>query len=187
MGFALAAACARRGAEVTLISGPVNLPTPYGVNRIAVETAVQMGDAVHRAREGAEAVFMAAAVSDFVPHAAPRKIKKTDAGLKLELARGTDILAEMGRDRRERILVGFAAETENLVANARVKLERKSADWIVANDVSDGGVGIEADDNAVIILDREGGVHEVPRAAKGEVAEAILDRIFGSAEGGGTQ
>jgi phosphopantothenoylcysteine decarboxylase/phosphopantothenate--cysteine ligase len=180
MGFAIANACARRGAEVTLIAGPVWLPTPYGVRRVDVESAEQMRQAVNEAREGAEAVFMAAAVSDYVPQPAASKIKKSGAALTLELPQGADILAELGRERRERILVGFAAETDKLLEFAAQKLERKNSDYIIANDISARDVGMEADENAVTILDRDGGVHDVPRASKAEVAEAILDRIFGS-------
>jgi phosphopantothenoylcysteine decarboxylase/phosphopantothenate--cysteine ligase len=180
MGFAIANACAWRGAEVTLIAGPVGQPTPYGVRRIDVETAEQMHQAVNEARDGAEALFMAAAVSDYVPRPQSSKIKKSGDALTLELPQGPDILAALGRDRRERILVGFAAETEKLLESAAEKLERKNADYIVANDISAPDVGMDADENAVTILKRGGGAHEVPRASKAEVAEAILDRIFGS-------
>jgi phosphopantothenoylcysteine decarboxylase/phosphopantothenate--cysteine ligase len=180
MGFALASAAARRGARVVLISGPVDLPTPYGVERVDVETSREMREAVLRAREGAEAVFMAAAVSDYVPRYAPSKIKKTKGALKLDLEIGPDILAELGRQRRERVLVGFAAETESLLANAREKLERKGADFIVANDVKNREIGMEADDNAVTILARDVDPVEIPKASKVEVAEAILDHTLGA-------
>jgi phosphopantothenoylcysteine decarboxylase/phosphopantothenate--cysteine ligase len=181
MGFAIANACARRGADVTLIAGPVGQPTPFGVRRVDVETAEQMHQAVNEARDGAEAVFMAAAVSDYVPRPRSSKIKKGGGTLTLELPQGADILAELGGDRRERILVGFAAETEKLLEFATEKLQRKNADYIVANDISAPDVGMDADENAVTILERGGDVHEVPRASKAVVAEAILDRIFGSA------
>jgi len=178
MGFALAAALARRGAEVELISGPVDLATPHGVTRADVSTAAEMRAAVHQRRVGADAVFMAAAVSDFVTEPAVSKIKKGGGGLALELERGPDILAEMGSRREEKMLVGFAAETDDLLQNARAKLERKKADFIVANDVSGHDVGIEADDNAVTILGRDGQVWPVARASKQEVAEAILNLLF---------
>lgn len=183
MGYALAAAAARRGAEVVLVSGVVNRPLPYGVERVAVESLAQMRRAVLDARADAEAVFMAAAVSDYVPEFSESKIKKAGRSLTLRLEQGPDILAELGRERRERILVGFAAETESLLENARHKLESKNLDFIVANDVSGKDVGIEADDNAVTVLGRDGDAWEVPRRPKVEVAEAILDRIFGDAEG----
>lgn len=181
MGYALASAAARRGAQVVLISGPVNLPLPYGVERVEVETSAQMNDAVNEARVGSEAVFMAAAVSDYLPRYAASKIKKTGAGLSLALDEGPDILAGLGRDRSERILVGFAAETDDLVANARSKLERKGVDYIVANDVSRADIGMDSDDNAVTILGRDGQSWEVPKASKVEIAEAILDRVLGAA------
>jgi phosphopantothenoylcysteine decarboxylase/phosphopantothenate--cysteine ligase len=181
MGYALAAAAARRGARVTLISGPVDLAPPYGVERVEVETAAEMREAVLRAREGAAAVFMAAAVADYVPRAAASKIKRDGGSRTITLDEGPDILAELGRDRRETVLVGFAAETEDLLAGARDKLERKRADFIVANDVSRPDIGIDADDNQVTILGRDGERWEVPKASKAEVAEAILDHVLGEA------
>jgi len=180
MGYAIATAAARRGAQVVLVSGPVNLPLPFGVERVDVETSAQMGDAVDAARKGAEAVFMAAAVSDYIPRYATSKIKKTGARMSLDLDEGPDILVGLGRERVERVLVGFAAETDDLMANARKKLERKNVDFIVANDLSRDGIGMDADDNAVTILGRDGQSWDVPKASKVEIAEAILDRVFGS-------
>jgi phosphopantothenoylcysteine decarboxylase/phosphopantothenate--cysteine ligase len=187
MGYALASAAARRGAQVVLISGPVDLPLPYGVERVEVETSAQMNQAVNEARVGSEAVFMAAAVSDYIPRYSPSKIKKTGAGLSLELDDGPDILAGLGHDRSERILVGFAAETDDLVANARSKFERKGVDYIVANDVSRTDIGMDSDDNAVTILGRDGQSWEVPKASKVEIAEAILDRVLGAVPVGETK
>jgi len=187
MGYSIAAAAARRGAQVILVSGPVTLPLPYGVERVDVETSAQMGDAVNEARKGAEAVFMVAAVSDYIPRFAASKIKRSGVGMSLDLDDGPDILAGLGRDRVERILVGFAAETDDLMANARAKLERKGVDYIVANDVSRPDIGMDADDNAVTILGRDGQSWEVPKASKVEVAEAILDRVLGSVPARGTQ
>jgi phosphopantothenoylcysteine decarboxylase/phosphopantothenate--cysteine ligase len=185
MGYALAAAAARRGAQVVLVSGPVDLPLPFGVERVVVETSAQMNEAMSEARNGAEAVFMAAAVSDYIPRYATSKIKKSGAGLTLQLEDGPDILAGMGGDRRERILVGFAAETDDLLTNARAKLERKGVDYIVANDVSRADIGMDADDNAVIILGRDGQKWDVPKASKMEIAEAILDRVLVAVPVGG--
>jgi phosphopantothenoylcysteine decarboxylase/phosphopantothenate--cysteine ligase len=179
MGYALAGACARRGARVTLISGPVDLAPPHGVRRISVLTSRQMREAVLGAREGAEAVFMAAAVADYVPHEASSKIKRGGSALTLSLDEGPDILMELGRERRERLLVGFAAETESLLASAQSKLERKNLDFIVANDVSKSDVGFDADDNEVTVIARDGSSYRIPKAAKAAVAEGILDRIFG--------
>ncbi len=184
MGYALAAAAARRGARVVLISGPVDLPPPFGVERVPVETSAEMRQAVLEARRGAEVVLMAAAVSDYIPRFSSSKIKKTGRGLTLQLEQGPDILAGLGSDRQESILVGFAAETEDLLANARAKLERKRVDFIVANDVSRGDIGMQADDNAVTILSRNGEVWEVPKASKAEIAELILDRVLGGVPAG---
>ncbi len=184
MGYALAAACVRRGAEVVLVSGPVCLAPPHGVTLIPVRTSAEMREALVRSRGGADAVFMAAAVADYVPRAAAAKIKRSGSALTLTLDEGPDILAELGSRREERLLVGFAAETDSLVDHARAKLERKNLDFIVANDVSQPGIGLDADDNAVTILGRDGRAWEVARASKAEVAEAIVDRVFGAAEGG---
>jgi phosphopantothenoylcysteine decarboxylase/phosphopantothenate--cysteine ligase len=182
MGYALAAACARRAARVVLISGPVELGPPYGVERVLVETSAQMREAVLGAAPGASAVFMTAAVSDYVAQPAPVKIKRDGSPLTLTLEEGPDILAELGRGKRAGLLVGFAAETDDLLANARRKLEAKHLDFIVANDVSRPGLGIGADDNAVTILGRAGERWEHGPASKTEIAEAILDRIFGGGE-----
>jgi phosphopantothenoylcysteine decarboxylase/phosphopantothenate--cysteine ligase len=180
MGYALAAAAARRGARVTLISGPVRLAPPFGVECLSVETSAEMREAVLQARRGAAAVFMAAAVSDYVPAAAPSKIKRSGSPLTLTLDEGPDILSELGRDRQEELLVGFAAETDDLEANARAKLERKNLDFVVANDVSRLDSGLDSDRNEVTILGRGGERWEIPQACKAEVADAILDRVLGS-------
>jgi len=179
MGYALAGACARRGAKVTLVSGPVDLPQPFGVERVLVSTSAEMREAILRAREGAEAVFMAAAVADYVPQAAGSKIKRTGGPLTLTLEEGPDILSELGAKRKERLLIGFAAETEALLESARAKLQRKNLDFIVANDVSRPEIGLDADENEVTLIARDGETREIPRASKVEIAEAILDHVFG--------
>jgi len=183
MGYAIAEAAARRGARVLLVSGPVRLAPPFGVEVVRVETAREMLEAVRRVGEDAEIVFMAAAVADYAPVAAPSKIKKSGGSLTLTLEEGPDILAELGRSKRDRLLVGFAAETEELLANAQGKLERKNVDFIVANDVSRADIGFDADHNAVTILGRDGSRSELPRASKTEIAEAILDRVLGATGG----
>jgi phosphopantothenoylcysteine decarboxylase/phosphopantothenate--cysteine ligase len=179
MGYALAAAAAGRGARVLLVSGPVALAAPHGVEVVRVETARAMREAVLAAE--ADAVFMAAAVADYVPEPAPVKLKKAEGALTLTLPRGPDILAELG-DRKGSgtgpLLVGFAAETEDLLARAAEKLAAKNLDFVVANDVSRPDRGFESDLNEVTILDRRGGRHPIPLATKREVAEAILDRVF---------
>ncbi len=179
MGYALAEAAARRGAEVCLIAGPVERPVPFGVQHIGVETADQMRREVLRERRGAEAVFMAAAVADYRTEPAVAKIKRGATNLALELEPAPDLLQEMGRDREERLLIGFAAETEALVENARAKLMRKNLDFIVANDVSRSDIGFESDDNEVVILGRSGEQWDVDRASKLQVADSILDRVLG--------
>jgi phosphopantothenoylcysteine decarboxylase/phosphopantothenate--cysteine ligase len=179
MGYALASALARRGARVVLVSGPVDLPVPYGVERIPVETSQEMRSAVLASAAGAHAVFMVAAVSDFLPRESARKIKKEGGPLTLTLDEGPDILAELGSRKDGTVLVGFAAETGDALEGATKKLAAKNLDWIVANDVSLPGLGIGADRNQVTILDRAGSRLDVPAASKAEIAESILDRVFG--------
>ncbi len=180
MGYALARAAAARGAEVVIVSGPVDLPPPHGAKIVRVESASEMRTAMLAERKGAEAVFMAAAVADYAPDVeASSKIKKRGSTLSLELSETVDILAEMGGSREEKILVGFAAETESLIENARGKLEKKNLDFIVANDLSRPGVGMESERNEVTVISRQGGTTHVPESSKAEVAEAILDAVFG--------
>jgi len=178
MGYALAEAARRRGAEVVLVSGPVDLAAPAGVRVVPVTTAREMHAAVMRERTSCHAIFMVAAVSDYAPREAPRKLKKAGGPLTLVLDEGPDILAELGAGKGPEILVGFAAETEDVLENAAAKLAGKGADFIVANDVSAPGLGIGSDRNAVTILGRDGGAHAVPEGTKREVAEAILDRTL---------
>jgi phosphopantothenoylcysteine decarboxylase/phosphopantothenate--cysteine ligase len=180
MGYAIAAAAVRRGAEVAIVSGPVDLPLPYGARSVPVTTSREMRDAVMTERNGAAAIFMVAAVSDYTPHASPAKLKKTGGPMTLVLEEGPDILAELGRSKGPEILVGFAAETDDLLANAAQKLAAKNADFIVANDISAPGLGIGSDRNAVTILSKDGSSRTVPEASKAEIADAILDRIFGA-------
>jgi phosphopantothenoylcysteine decarboxylase/phosphopantothenate--cysteine ligase len=176
MGYALAAAAWRRGADVVLISGPTELTPPHGVRRIAVTTAAEMRDAVVAEFEAATMLLMAAAVADYRPAApAAQKLKKQPGRVQLELERTVDILGELGGGAGERLLVGFAAETENVVANAERKLRGKQLDLVVANDVSRSDAGFEVDTNAVVLIDKRGRT-QVPLAGKDEVAERILDR-----------
>jgi phosphopantothenoylcysteine decarboxylase/phosphopantothenate--cysteine ligase len=178
MGFALARAARRRGAEVTLISGPTALPVPPQMRSIAVRSAAQMREAVFNHLESASILIMAAAVSDYRPkQKAPEKIKKSKLETVLELELNPDILAEAGKKKNSRILVGFAAETENLLQSTREKLEKKNLDLIVANDVTLPGAGFKADTNIVKIMDRSGKVEELPLMTKEDLADRILDRI----------
>ncbi len=181
MGFALAEAAALRGAEVVLVAGPVALATPHGVTRIDVETALEMRDAVLGALPRASIAILSAAVADYAPERAEgAKIKreKRDA-LTLTLVKNPDILAEVVKQRGKATVVGFAAETENLLANARAKLARKGCDLIVANDVSRADIGFDVDRNEVVIVGPgPDDVREVPIARKSEVAACILDRVL---------
>jgi len=178
MGFAMAHAALRRGAEVILISGPTALPPPPKVKFIGVRSTAQMREAVLTNLKNASILLMAAAVSDYRPRqAAAGKIKKSQAEMVLALERNPDILAEAGRQKDHRILVGFAAETGNLLRNARSKLKEKNLDLIVANDVTLPGAGFEVDTNIVKFLDRSRKVEELPLMTKEELADRILDRV----------
>ena len=180
MGFAIASAAWRHGADVTLVHGPVSgsLHAPRGLARVAVETAREMRRAVLDAAPKAAVVIMAAAVADYRPrHAAPRKIKKGKESLAIDLARTDDILSELGRAKGSRLLVGFAAETDRVVENAREKLDRKNLDVVVANDVTAKGAGFGSDTNRITILDREGGEESLPLLPKDEAAEALIGRV----------
>jgi phosphopantothenoylcysteine decarboxylase/phosphopantothenate--cysteine ligase len=173
-GFAIAAAAARAGAQVTLVAGPVTLETPAGVRRIDVETAEQMADAVMTSLP-AHAAILVAAVADWRVEPAASKLKKGDGPPSLRFVPTRDILAELAAsDRRPSLLVGFAAETDNVVAQATDKRLAKKADWIVANDVSGDVMGGQR--NRVHLITAEG-VEDWPEATKDEVAERLVKRI----------
>jgi phosphopantothenoylcysteine decarboxylase / phosphopantothenate---cysteine ligase len=180
MGYAIAAAAWRRGAEVVLISGPVSLPTPIGVNLQRVETADQMAAAVRESIRNADALIMAAAVADFRPaNVAGSKIKKQSAVSAIELESAPDILKSTRADRPEQLrVVGFALETDAHEENARKKLAEKGLDFIVLNDAREPGAGFEVDTNKVTIIGRDcEQVEQLPLLPKDEVADAILDRL----------
>jgi phosphopantothenoylcysteine decarboxylase/phosphopantothenate--cysteine ligase len=179
MGYALAEAARQRGARVLLVSGPVNLKPPAGVETIAVRTARQMRDAVMERLSEATIVIKAAAVADFHLEQVPdQKIKKTPARFSLELSPTPDILAEVGAKRGDRLLIGFAAETQDLVREARRKLETKNCDMVVGNLVGNEGLGFETDENAVTIVTRKGDVIPVPAAPKTDIAHRIFDEAL---------
>ncbi|HEY4709254.1 MAG TPA: bifunctional phosphopantothenoylcysteine decarboxylase/phosphopantothenate--cysteine ligase CoaBC [Candidatus Acidoferrales bacterium] len=183
MGYALAEAAARRGAHVVLVSGPTDLAIPESVDWVPVRSAEELRTVVRERASDADIVIMAAAVADYrLAATQSQKIKRGDAGLTLELEPTPDILAELGREPvregRRRVLVGFAAETENLAENARGKLARKRADMIVANDVTQEGAGFDADTNIVTIFQRDGGELPLPKLTKLEVANRILDQAL---------
>jgi phosphopantothenoylcysteine decarboxylase/phosphopantothenate--cysteine ligase len=176
MGYALAEAAARRGGKVILVSGPTSLKPPANVEFVPVQTARQMHDAVLSALDRATVVIKAAAVADFtVRQPADQKIKRKGA-ITLELEPTPDILAEVGARKGHRIVVGFAAETQDMLENARKKLESKSLDAIVLNDVSQPGIGFDSERNAVTILTRSN-TENVPENSKWEVAHRVLDAV----------
>ena len=175
MGYAIAEAAAVRGAKVTLVSGPVSLTPPAGAEIVRVKSAQEMCDAVMQHLPQASIVIMAAAVADYRPaHRADQKIKKSDDKLILEFEKTPDILAAVGRVKESRILIGFAAETENVEGNARKKLSGKNADLIVANDVSATDAGFDVDTNRVSLISRYE-KRDYPLLSKREVADKILD------------
>ena len=180
MGFAIAAQAAARGAQVTLVAGPVHQPTPAGVRRIDVRSAAQMHAAVLGALP-CDAYIGAAAVADFTPRAfAAGKLKKTPGQdtLVLELVKTRDILAEVAAHApRPRLVVGFAAETDNVAGYARGKLERKGVDLVCANRVGIGATGFESDDNALLVLGHDGFERALGPAAKSELAGLLLDLV----------
>lgn len=182
MGFAVAAEAQRRGAECVLVAGPCALETPFGVRRVDVETALEMRDALRKELPKIDVVVKAAAVGDF--RAARReehKIKKEDlpddAGLSIELVRNPDILAEISREKGTRIVVGFAAESHDVLAAARRKIQRKGCDLIVANDVSAPDSGFDVDINTVSFVWPNGATESLPPLPKAEVAARLLDRV----------
>jgi phosphopantothenoylcysteine decarboxylase/phosphopantothenate--cysteine ligase len=178
MGYALASAAAARGAKVTLISGLTHLPIPCGVRVEYTESASHMRQAVLAHYAESDIVIKAAAVADYRSrNTAEHKIKKTDETLQLILEKNPDILLELGQLKVHQMLVGFAAETQQLVLHAQEKLAKKNLDMIIANDVSVPGVGFNADNNIAKLLYRDGRIEELPKMSKENMAEIILDRI----------
>ncbi|HXG32344.1 MAG TPA: bifunctional phosphopantothenoylcysteine decarboxylase/phosphopantothenate--cysteine ligase CoaBC [Bryobacteraceae bacterium] len=179
MGYALAEAAAERGASVVLISGPVHLAAPSGVKLVRVETAAEMRAAVFEHLEPATIIVKAAAVADYHLSRVPaKKMKKTAARISLELDPTPDILAELGQKKGDRLLIGFAAETENLREEARRKLISKNCDMIVGNLVGEEGAGFESDSNQVVLVLATGESIEVPRASKRQIADRIFDEAL---------
>ena len=178
MGFALAAAGRRRGHRVSLVTGPVILPDLAGVRMTRVVSAREMLRAVEREFPSAAAVIMSAAVSDFYfLHFSERKMKKIEISLTLELRKNPDILEILGKKKGGKILVGFSAETENIVENARSKLERKNLDLILASDISSRRSGFAADSIRLAAIDRTGRVERWPLLSKTAAAERIVSRV----------
>lgn len=177
MGYALAEAAVARGAQVMLVAAPTALPVPGNLEFVPVRTAKQMRDVVMKKFEQVDVVIKAAAVADFeLSQVSKEKIKKKN-GLTLKLIKTPDILAELGKLKKGQLLVGFAAESENLIANAKEKLKNKNLDLVVANDISNEDFGVGKEINQVTIIDKLGRIEELPVMRKQEIAHAILDRV----------
>ena len=179
MGYALARAAVRRGAEVTLVSGPTGLDSPAGARLIAVTTAAEMREAVLKEYVQCTAVIMAAAVSDYRATSVPeKKIKRGKGSFELRLEPNPDILKELGENKNGKWLVGFAAETEDLAANAQKKLREKNLDMVVANNVAETGSGFDGDTNIATIVDRTGATNSLSLMSKDELADRIYDHFL---------
>jgi len=178
MGYAIARAAAQRGAKVTLISGPTSCTPPLDVALVRVRSAEEMRKAVMKAFPASTSVIMAAAVSDFAPVSrAKQKVKKQDVSLTVKLKTTPDILLELGQRKGHRVLIGFAAETQSLVENARAKLEKKNLDLIVANDVSRKEIGFQSDSNQIKMIGKDGSISALPLLPKRVLAHRVLDQI----------
>lgn len=178
MGYALARAALLRGAEVALVSGPTNLTPPSGARLISVTTAEEMRCAVLREYDQCTTVVMAAAVSDYRVAAAEQKIKRGKGPLELRLEATADILKELGARKQGKWLIGFAAETEDLTANAQKKLREKNLDMVVANNVAEAGSGFDSDTNSATIVDRTGALRSLPLMSKQKLADRIYDHFL---------
>jgi phosphopantothenoylcysteine decarboxylase/phosphopantothenate--cysteine ligase len=178
MGYAIAEAAAQRGAEVCLISGTATVPAPVGIETEYVETTLEMHDAVLQVFNETDIVIMAGAPADYRPSEfTPHKIKKTTETLTLPLERNPDIAQALGERKKDQTLVCFAAETNDILENAKKKLVRKNCDLIVANDILAEGAGFEVDTNIVTLLDQESTCEQLPRSSKRDVADIILTKV----------
>lgn len=179
MGYAIAEKAALRGAKVYLVSGPTNLNTPIGVSRYDVVSAQEMYNKVMELFSECDIVIKAAAVADYAPLTAySQKLKKHEGELELKLKRNPDILYELGKIKGDRIIVGFAMETEKLIENAAEKVKKKNLDFIAANDLNEEGAGFAVDTNVIKLIDGEGNVESIALKSKLEIADIILDRII---------
>ena len=179
MGYSIAKEAIERGADVTLITGPTNLTPPQNLKKLVkIESAKDMYEAVLENLDENDVVIKSAAVADYKPkNYSNKKIKKSDDDLVIELERNKDIAQEIGKIKNNKILVGFAAETNDLIENASLKIKKKNIDFIVANDLTKEGAGFGVDTNIVKIIDKEGNITEYPKMKKEEVANIILDKI----------
>ncbi|WXR61675.1 bifunctional phosphopantothenoylcysteine decarboxylase/phosphopantothenate--cysteine ligase CoaBC [Peptostreptococcaceae bacterium AGR-M142] len=180
MGYAIATEAVKRGANVTLISGDVNLDKPINLKKfIKIESAMDMYKAVINNLKDNDIIIKSAAVADYKPkNIADKKIKKNNEPMIIEMDRNPDILKEIGMNKEDKILVGFAAETNDLIENAKAKIEKKNLDFIVANDLTLKGAGFKADTNIVKIIDKNGDIKDYPKLQKSQIANVILDRIL---------
>ncbi|MBF8982364.1 bifunctional phosphopantothenoylcysteine decarboxylase/phosphopantothenate--cysteine ligase CoaBC [Lutibacter sp. B2] len=181
MGYAIAKTAIERGADVTLISGPVNIQKPAGLKKfIAVQSAAEMFHAVMENIDENNIIIKSAAVADYKPkHQSDKKIKKTDDDLSIELERNKDILKEIGKAKGDKTLIGFAAETNDLIKNAKAKITKKNLDFIVLNDITQKGAGFGTDSNIVKIINKNGDIKEYPKMSKLHLSDIILDMING--------
>ncbi|GJL77995.1 MAG: peptidase ClpP [Nitrospinaceae bacterium] len=186
MGYAIAGQAHLRGAEVTLISGPTRLDPPHGVKVIRCQRAGEMHDLVKKHLPDCDVLFMVAAVGDFSAEKVQKeKIKKNGEPLVLKLVPNPDILQEAGRIKSKQFIVGFAAESENVVQSAQEKLKKKNLDLIVANDISAPGIGFQSDSNQVTLIGKQGTIEALPHLSKREIADILLDRVKGKIETNG--
>lgn len=178
MGYAIAERAAARGAEVLLVSGPTNLPTPKGVRRLDIQTTNEMYRMVMENYEDADIIIKSAAVADYRPETvSENKIKKSDTDFAIQLTRNPDILKKLGEIKRVgQVLVGFAAETQDIIENAKGKVDRKNLDFIVANDLTKEGAGFKGDTNIVTIIDKFGNIQHYEKMDKRDLADIILDK-----------
>ncbi len=178
MGYALAKEAKSRGAEVILISGPTNLSPPSGVNLVDVKTTGEMLDAISEDFEDCHGLIKAAAPLDYRPFVvSEKKIKKSDGELNLAFTRNPDISEEIGKTKRNQVMVGFAAETDNLIENAKKKIKKKNFDFIVLNDVSRKDAGFRSDTNVATIIDKNGNINEYPKMSKEDLSVIIIDKL----------
>jgi len=179
MGYAIAKIAANRGADVTLVSGPTNIDPPSNIKKlIEIQSAEDMYNAIIDNFDENQVIIKSAAVADYKPKTySNKKIKKSNDDLVIELDRNKDIAYELGKIKKDKILVGFAAETNDLIENAKGKVNKKNLDFIVANDLTEKGAGFGTDTNIVKIIDREGNVNKYPQMKKDEVANVILDKV----------
>lgn len=178
MGYAIAEEARKRGAEVLLVSGPTNLSKPDGIKSIDVTTTDDMYNAVLNNFDEFDIIIKAAAVSDYKPKSIfDKKVKKSDTDFVLDLTRNPDILSELGKIKKDKILIGFAAETNDLIENAIIKIQKKNLDFIVANDLTKPGAGFKTDTNIICIIDKYGNIQKYNKMTKKDVANIILDKV----------